>query len=190
MRSILRPLLGALVGIAAQSHAASAYATESQYVSATAGAAFDADSIHVALLEARTEVLEHLSLAAAVAYLDFGGSHSEGQLRLMALGSWSVQQWSIENRHLLSFSTECIERYRVRLRAVRSGLLGLSSLSLRAFDEAFYDFDQEQLIRNNLALGMGLQLNPALTAELYRVWEGNREVPDNRYVLGLVTFRF
>ena len=190
MKLRLRRWMAALACVVVHAHALGAEAGRSTSVNATVGAAFDSDSIYVGLLEARTEVIEHLSLAAALAHLNAGGGRTEGQLRLMATGSWGVRQWAIENRHLVSFSTASVERYRIRVRAARSGLLGVGALSIRAFDEAFFDFDQSRLVRNNVALGAGLQLNPALTAELYRVWEGNRGLPDNRYVLALVTVRF
>jgi hypothetical protein len=34
-----------------------------------------------------------------------------------------------------------------------------------AFDEVFFDFDQSRVIRNNVALGVGWQLHPAVSAE-------------------------
>lgn len=159
-------------------------------VNATAGAAFDGESVNVALLEIRRDVTAHFSLAAAAGYLDVGGGRDEGQLRLMAIGTWNVHGWAIDNRHLLSLSTESVERYRIRARVARPGLFGLSPLSARAFDEVFVDLDGAGFIRNNVALGVGLQLNRALLAEFYRVWEGNRDAPNDGYVLGLVTVRF
>jgi hypothetical protein len=159
-------------------------------VNATAGAAFAGESVNVALLEIRRDVSAHFSLAAAAGYLDVGGGRDEGQLRLMAIGAWNIGGWSIDNRHLLSLSTESVERYRIRARVARPGLFGLSPLSARAFDEVFFDLDGAGLFRNNVALGMGFEVNRGLIAEFYRVWEGNRDAPNNRYVLGLVTVRF
>lgn len=165
-------------------------AAEPVSVNATAGAAFAGESVNVALLEVRNDVSAHVALAVAAGYLDVGGGHDEGQLRLMAIGAWNIQGWAIDNRHMLSLSTEPAERYRIRARVVRPQLFGLSAISARAFDEVFIDLDGAGFIRNNVALGVGFELNRALLAELYRVWEGNRAAPDDRYVLGLVTVRF
>lgn len=182
--------LGALRWIATlacfgiQAHAAPAS------VNATAGMAFAGESANVALLEFRNEVTAHFSLGVAAGYLDASGGYSEGQLRLMTIGTWNVRGWTIDNRHMLSLSTESVERYRVRARVARPDLFGLSPLSARAFDEAFFDLDGAGFIRNNVALGVGVEINRALLAELYRVWEGNRAAPNDRYVLGLVTLRF
>lgn len=159
-------------------------------VNATAGAAFAGEAVNVALLEIRRDVTAHFSLAAAAGYLDVAGGRDEGQLRLMAIGTWNIHGWAIDNRHLLSLSTESVERYRIRARVARPGLFGLRSLSARAFDEGFVDLDGAGFIRNNIALGVGFELNRAVLAEFYRVWEGNRDAPNDRYVLGLVTVRF
>jgi hypothetical protein len=167
------------------------YATsEPLIVNATAGAAFAGESVNVALLEFRKDFTAHLALAVAAGYLDVDGGHDEAQLRLMAIGTWNLQGWTLDNRHLLSLSTESVERYRIRARVARPGLFGFPALSARAFDEVFLDLDGAGFIRNNIALGIGLALNRAVLAELYRVWEGNREARNDRYVLGLVTVRF
>jgi hypothetical protein len=188
MKPNVRRALTALACLVAQGHTL-ANASQSTSMSAMAGVAFDGESVSIALLEARTEVTAYLSLAGAIGYLDGGDRYTEKQLRLMAISTWNVQRWIIDNRHLFSFSTESVERYRIRVRAARPGLFGVSSLSARAFDEAFFDLDQARFTRSNFAFGVGLQLNRALSAELYRVWEGNRDVPNDRYVLGLVTLR-
>lgn len=148
------------------------------------------ESLTFAMLEARVDVTDHWLVSVAAAYLDPGRAPDEAQLRLSAIGATSFGAWNIENRHLLSFSTTSVDRYRMRLRAVRPALFGRPALSTRAFDEVFFDFDRRRVIRNNVALGFGLQMTGALSGELYHVWEGNRSARDDRYVLALLTFRF
>nr|WP_298722799.1 hypothetical protein [uncultured Steroidobacter sp.] len=159
-------------------------------VNATAGMAFAGEAVNVALLEIRNDVTAHVAIAAAAGYLDVAAGRGEGQLRLMAIGTWSIPGWTLDNRHMLSLSTQSVERYRMRARVVRPELFGFPTLSARAFDEVFVDLDGAGFIRNNVALGVGFELHRALLAELYRVWEGNHGAPDDRYLLGLVTVRF
>lgn len=72
---------------------------------------------------------------------------------------------------------------------MRPNVLGQSQLSVRAFDEVFFDFDRSRIVRNNVALGLGVQLPGALTAEIYHVWMDNREAPDGTYMLALLSMK-
>ena len=157
---------------------------------AIAGVTFAGEAARIALLEARVDSTRHLSLAAAVAHLEAAGGYNEVQLRLVATAAFAIDDWSIDNRHLISLSTESVERYRMRVRAARSGLFGQRSLSARAFDELFFDFDRGRWVRNNVALGLGVQISRTLSGELYHVWENNRSADDESYVLALITLRF
>jgi hypothetical protein len=157
-------------------------------ISATMAAA--EDSVTFAMLEARVDVTDEWLLSVAGAYLDPGSARDEAQLRLSAIGTQRFGDWSFENRHLFSFSSASVERYRVRLRAARSRLFGKPELSARAFDEVFFDFDGRRLFRNNFAAGFGIQLTESMSGELYHVWEMNRSRGDNAYLLALLTFRF
>lgn len=148
------------------------------------------ESLTFGMLEGRFDVTDKWLLSVAAAYLDPGSASDEMQVRLSAIGTLSVGRWSFENRHLLSFSSASVERYRMRVRAVRPGLFYKRGLSVRTFDEVFFDFDSRRLIRNSFALGTGIQMNDALSGELYQVWEMNRSNRDNTYVLALLTFRF
>lgn len=168
--------------------ASSVHAERSPAVSTTFAAA--EDSVTFGMLEARFDVSEAWLLSAGVAYLDPGSSNDEAQFRLSAIGVLQLGHWSFDNRHLLSFSSASVERYRMRLRAIRPGLFGRRELSVRAFDEVFFDFDSLRLFRNNFAVGVGAQFTDALSGEVYEVWEMNRSRRDHRYVLALLTFRF
>jgi hypothetical protein len=173
-----------------QSHTLCALADHTPSVNATAGVAFAGETARIALLEARVDMTSHFSTAAAVAYLGAEGGYREMQLRMVATASLAVRNWAFENRHLISLSSESVERYRMRLRAARQGLFGREHLSARAFDELFFDFDRRRLIRNNVAIGAGVQVTRALSGEIYHIWESNRVAPDDRYLLALVTLRF
>jgi hypothetical protein len=171
-------------------HTVVALADDAWTANATAGVALAEEAVRFGLLEGRIDATPHVSMAAAVAYLDAEGGYQEVQLRLVALASLAIQDWAIENRHLVSLSSESVERYRMRLRATRPGLFGRESLSVRAFDELFFDFDRRTLIRNNVAIGMGVQVTRALSAEIYHIWERNRAAADAEYLLAWVTLRF
>lgn len=167
---------------------ACARAEQSPVISATVAAA--EDSVTFAMLEARVDVTDQWLLSIAGAYLDPGSARDEAQLRLSAIGVRHFGDWSFENRHLFSFSSASVERYRLRIRAARYRLFGKPELSARAFDEVFFDFDGRRLFRNNLAAGFGIQMTEAMSGELYHVWEMNRSRRDNAYLLALLTFRF
>jgi hypothetical protein len=156
--------------------------------SATAAATDDA--VTFAMLEARFAVSDAWSLAIAGAYLDTDSAADESQLRLNAVGSMRIGEWTLENRHLFSFSSASSERYRMRVRAVRPGLFGCPALSARAFNEVFIDLDRRRLFRNNVAIGVGLQGTATMSGELYYVSEMNRSNADGDYVLALLTYRF
>jgi hypothetical protein len=158
-------------------------------VNAIAGATFDGLSARIGILEARVPVSTHWTVAPALVYFEGEAGYHESQLRLSMTGAFEAGTWIIDNRHMLSMSTESVERYRARLRFARPGLLGESRLSARAFDEAFFDFDAGRLIRNNLAAGLGLTVDGTITAELYHVWVNNIGARDDTYVLALLTVR-
>jgi len=157
-------------------------------VNATAGVTFVGEPARIALLETRAEATSHVTIAAALAYVEGVAGYHEMQLRLLATGTIEVERWVIENRHMISLSSESVERYRSRLRVMRPGLLGHPGLSARAFDEVFLDLDRGRLIRNNLALGVGAQIKRC-TAELYHVWVDNHDAPSSNFLLALVTVR-
>lgn len=157
---------------------------------AIAGVTFAGEAARIALIEARMDATRHLSFAAALAHLDAAGGYNEVQLRLVATATFAIDDWVIDSRHLVSLSTESVERYRMRLRAARPGLFGKRGLSARAFDELFFDFDRGRWVRNNVALGLGMHISQTLTGELYHVWENNRSAGDESYVLALLTLRF
>jgi hypothetical protein len=169
-------------------HSAGAYAQRSPTLSTTVAAA--EDSVRFGMLEARFAVSAAWLLSIGAAYLDPGTGSDETQLRLGATGTLQVGSWTFDNRHLLSFSSASVERYRMRVRAIRPGLFGVRSWSVRAFDETYFDFDSKRLLRNNVAIGFGLQMSAALSGELYQVREMNRARGDDTYVLALLTFRF
>lgn len=173
-----------------QSHAGVARAETDTFGNAIAGVAFAGEAARIGLIEARMDATSHLSFAAAVAHLDAAGGYNEVQLRLVATAVFVIDDWIFDNRHLVSLSTESVERYRLRVRAARPGLFGKRSLSARAFDELFFDFDRERWVRNNVALGLGMQITRTLNGELYHVWENNRSAHDQSYVLALLTLRF
>lgn len=164
------------------------HAERSPALSTTAAVA--EDSVSFAMLEARVHISDAWLLSVAAAYLDPGASDDETQLRLSATGALTIGNWSFDNRHLVSFSSASVERYRMRIRAIHPGLFGIRRLSLRAFDETFFDFDSRRLFRNNIAVGCGIQVTEALSGELYQVWELNRGRDPNGYALALLTFRF
>lgn len=148
------------------------------------------DSVTFGMLEARFDLTDAWLFSIGSAYLDPSSARDETQLRLSAIGTLTFGRWSLENRHLFSFSSASVERYRMRMRVVRPGLFDRRALSLRAFDEVFFDFDSQRLFRNNVAAGFGIQITEAWSIELYNVWEMNRSRADNSYVLALMTFRF
>lgn len=158
-------------------------------INAIAGVTFEGEPARIGMIEARAAATPHVSLAAAVAYFEGAAGYDETQLRLNATFAGSFGAWTIENRHLLSLSTESVERYRCRVRIVRPNLLSHPRLSARAFDELFVDFDGTRVIRNNAALGVGLQLRSTLSAEVYHVWVDNRDAPNDTYMLAMLTVR-
>lgn len=158
-------------------------------VNAVVGATYDGPSARIGLIEGRAATSRHWTIAPAVAYLEGTAGYHELQARLAAIGTFDRGPWTIDNRHMLSVSTESIQRYRARLRIARRGLLGLRALSARTFDELYFDFDRGRVIRNNVAAGLGLALNDAVTAEFYHVWVDNRGARDDSYVLALVSVR-
>jgi hypothetical protein len=178
----------AVGGIVAMGYVAGACAQRGPTISATVAAA--EESVRFGMLEARFDISNEWLVSMAAAYLDPGPAADEAQLRLSAIGTLSVGGWVVENRHLFSFSSASVERYRMRVRIARPGLFGKDTVSVRAFDEIFFDFDGRRLFRNNLACGLGVPLNGALSGELYHVWEINRSRGDNAYVLAMLTFRF
>jgi hypothetical protein len=174
--------------VLAMLHLPCARATEGPAVSGTVVVA--EQSLTFGMLEARVDVTDEWLVSAAAAYLDPGPARAEAQFRLSAIGTTSIGAWGVENRHLLTVSTASVERYRVRLRAVRPDLFGRRALSTRAYDEVFFDFDSRRVFRNNIAVGIGVQMTDALNGEIYNVWEGNRSARDDRYVFAALTFRF
>jgi hypothetical protein len=169
-------------------YAVGARAEQRPAISATLAAA--EESVSLAMLEARFDGTSEWLLSVAGVFVDPGPAPDETQLRLSAIGTLSVGGWTYENRHLFSFSSASVERYRMRVRAVRPGLFDKRKLSARAFDEVFFDFDSRRLFRNNFALGIGVQMSDAWSGELYQVWETNRSRGDNAYILALMTVRF
>lgn len=163
-----------------------AYAATS--ANAIAGATFAGEPARIGMVEARAMVGSHWALAASVVYFEGASDYEEMQLRIAATGSVGIGGWTIENRHMLSFSTESVERYRSRVRLLRP-IFGTPAFTARAFDELFVDTDRARLFRNNVALGFGWQPNSRLTAELYHVWVGERGARDDAYILALVTLR-
>jgi hypothetical protein len=168
----------------------SACARAEQRPTLSATVAATEESATLGMIETRFDVTNRWLLSVAGVYLDPGSAPDEAQLRLSAIGTLSAGRWAFENRHLFSFSSASVERYRLRVRAVCPGLFDKRELSVRAFDEVFFDFDGRRLFRNNFALGIGVQMSDALSGELYQVWELNRSRRDNAYVLALMTFRF
>lgn len=158
-------------------------------LNAVAAVAFEGESARLSMLDARMPASEHWTISPAVAYLQSVADYHEAQFRLSVTGAFDVGGWTIDNRHMVSVSSESVERYRLRLRGARTGLLGRNELSARAFDELYFDFDRSRVIRNNLAVGMGITINRLVSLELYRVWVDNKEAPDDAYVLGLMTIR-
>lgn len=153
-------------------------------------AALTDSSVRFGLLDVRIALSEHWAASLGVAYLDPAVAADEMQFRVSALGVWQLDEWSLDNRHLLSISSAALERYRSRVRIARSGVLGSQLLSVRAYDEIFVDLERSRLFRNNLAAGIGLQFTKTLNAEIYHVWEMNRSASDRDFVLVLVAWRF
>jgi hypothetical protein len=181
-------LLAAVCCVVAACYSPSARGEQVPVLSVTVAAA--EESVTFGMLEARFDLTSRWLLSVAGAYLDPGPASDETQLRLSAVGALNAGGWSVENRHLFTLSSASIERYRMRVRAIRSGLFGNRSLSVRVFDEVYFDFDSRRLFRNNFALGVGMQVSDAVSGELYQVWEMNRSRQDDAYLLALITFRF
>jgi hypothetical protein len=61
-------------------------------------------------------------------------------------------------------------------------------LSAHAYDEIY--LDRGGVVRNNLALGLGVSIGDSWRAELYHVWSDNRAVGDIRYIMAMVSITF
>src|SRR3990170_4070558 len=107
-----RPYRVAVCLLLAACHSACAHGARRPATSATVAAA--EESVTFAMLEARFEVTDEWLLSVAAAYLDAGPPLQEAQLRLGAIGAVKLGTWSLENRHLFSFSSASVERYRMR----------------------------------------------------------------------------
>jgi hypothetical protein len=156
-------------------------------VAATAGAAYGDLVAQIALVEARTTLNPRLSVAAGLAYLHVEHGYREAQMRVHAITRMTIGRWVIDDRNMLSVSSESAERYRNRLRATFPALRGRSRLSAHAFNELFFDFDRGAFVRNNVALGLGAAIGDCCRVELYHVWSDNRGAPDTRFVLAIAS---
>lgn len=156
----------------------------------TAGSTFGTDAVRVAMVEARADTFSHLSMGAALAYLDAERGSDELQLRLMLTPAFTRERWSIDWRQMLTVSSQDVTRFRSRLRVIRPGLLGREAISLRAFDELFVDLEGAGIVRNNFAAGFGVQFQNHCIAELYHVWVDNRVGRQSDYAMLLVSLRF
>jgi hypothetical protein len=159
-------------------------------VTGTAGVTFGTDAVRVAIAEARSELFDHASVGAALVYLDSERGSDEFQLRLSATPGITMERWSVDWRQMLTASSQDVTRFRSRLRVVRPGLFGRESFSLRGFDELFVDLEGAGVIRNNVAVGIGVQLQEPFSAELYHVWVDNRVGRQSDYALLLISLRF
>jgi len=160
------------------------------WVTGTAGTTIGAGSTRFALVEARKEVRPSWNVGAAFAYLDVDAGRDEAQLRLMSINTMTTGRWAFDWRQMLSVSSRDLTRFRSRIRAARPGLLGRSSMSLRAYDELVVDLEGAGVIRNHIAAGFGLQLQERCSAELYHVWVDNRVGHQSDFELLLFTLRF
>jgi hypothetical protein len=158
-------------------------------ISAIGGLTLPDDPVKVAMLEARAQVSSNVSTAVTLTYLEAAHGYHESQLRLSVTPGFNVGAWTIENRSMLLFSSQSFDRYRNRVRFIRPGFAGERSLSFRAFDEFYVDLDRGRFVRNNIALGFGMQIHSSLSAELYHVWVDNRGAASDNYVLATVTLR-
>lgn len=156
-------------------------------VAATAGAVFGDRAIEFGLVEARATIRPRLAVAAALAHLDAERGYSEWQLRASATLNATIGRWVIDDRNLLYVSSESAERYRNRLRATLPTFLGRPRLSLHAFDEWHFDFEQSRVLRNNLVIGAGRSVLDCCRVELSHVWSDDRGIREVRYWLVLAT---
>jgi hypothetical protein len=159
-------------------------------ITGTAGVTFGTNAVRFAIAEARTDLFGRGTLGAALAYLDTERDSDELQLRLMVTPAFTSRGWSIDWRQMLTVSSQDVTRFRSRLRVARPGLLGREAISLRAFDELFVDLEGAGIVRNNIAAGIGVQLQDSCTAELYHVWVGNRVGRQADYAMLLISLRF
>lgn len=158
-------------------------------ISAIGGLTLPDEPVKAAMLETRAQMHPNVAIAATVAYFNGTDGYHESQLRLSVTPGFNAGAWTIEDRNMLLISSHSPDRYRNRVRLIRPGLLGEHSLSFRAFDEFFVELDNGRVVRNNVALGMGMQISAALSAELYHVWVDNHGTTSDNYVLALVTLR-
>jgi hypothetical protein len=156
---------------------------------ATAVIAFGRTSAELGTVEARARLRPNLSVASGLAYLRARGGYREVLLRLVATASTSVGRWRIDNRSMLSLSTESVERYRNRLRTTSPALGRRGRLNALASDEVYFDLDRDRIVRNNFALGVGATVGDGWRVELHHVWSDNRGAAETRYLMALATVR-
>lgn len=157
--------------------------TYSDYV--MAGIALDDPAAGLVALERRVAVSDHFTVSASLAYLHVRDTFEELQLRMIATGTVTRRDWTLEDRQLISVGEDSSARYRNRLRVMRAGLFARKHLSVRAFDELYVDLDSVAVLRNDLAFGIGVQLNGRCSAELYHVWVEGRQAFRTNYALVL-----
>jgi hypothetical protein len=176
-------LLGGLLG----DHAVAGDPETSLY--AVGAAALDEPLVHLEMLELRSPLSRHLGLGGALGRLSVDDSFDELQLRAQLTISGATGSWTFENRNLVTYGEHTDLRFRGRLRAIRGQLFDTKSLSLRAYDELYVDLEGSGWIRNVVALGLGWQPTPAITAELYHAWSQERRIADTHYLLLVLSFR-
>lgn len=156
-------------------------------VAATAGAAFGRRSVEFALVEARAALRPHLSVASAIAYLSAENGYREWQLRAFATATLRVGPWVVDDRNMVYVSSESVERYRNRLRATFPAFLGRPRWNAHLFDELYFDFDRDQIVRNNVGTGFSVAISRCCRVELDHLWSDDRGTRETRYWLAHVT---
>ena len=158
-------------------------------LNATAGATVGDISARLLQLDLRRQLAVPVAASAALTYLESDQDYREVQLRLAATATVLLGQWTLEDRNLLMLTSKSVERYRNRARLTFPLVMGKSHLNVHVFDEIFYDFDRDQILRNNIALGFSSAVGACCSIEVYHIWSDERFTRDGHFVFASLTWR-
>jgi hypothetical protein len=140
------------------------------------------------LVELGGDVRRHLSLGAAVGYVNAERGYSEWQGRIFATANIGVGRWVIDDRNMFLATSEGGALYRNRIRATLPRFFDRSRLSAHVYDEIYYDLEHERIARNNLAIGFARSVADCCRVELSHIWSDDRGVREVRFWLALFSF--
>ena len=121
----------------------------------------------IAMLEARTNLSDHVLVSVAPTITAIESADTEQQIRTAVTLMSTAGPLFIDDRNLWVFSDSGTTRYRNRLRLTAPVQAGGHAFRLQLLNEAFYEQGGRGWFRNIFGAGIGLDVDKSLSVDAY-----------------------